>query len=363
MSVRLTKKPKLLMLAAALAAAGVGGWMLWENGLSRAKLEARTSDALVEDPSAIPMPQRPTEAARSPLSPEPTAALDRMTAANWREVLAALEGGAPGSTQETEWTLALAQAGALAGKEAVEELLATDVSGGGFQGSAEAFSGWAAQVPDAAWDWLSAAENDRLRSALLPRFAWGLAQADTQSAITHFSQLAPEDKAALASETALSLIQSAGYEAADDWLDHEMLNADGDPGSSATLGALFDAVTFQREQAVQSGGSIEEMCDWLLTYADQGFVRSEHFLKAAEALGEREGRGAAVDWLSSVASAGGSPPVREALRTELAQWTAEDAEAARRWAAEQAQPAAPSEAVGEVDEAKKADGVRIMPQE
>lgn len=260
--------------------------------------------------------------------------LTRMTAANWRETLRAypLPPADSVEAKTIEWSMALSRAGFLAGRTAVESLLAEDqADGGGYRRSAEAFAGWVAHHPEQAWAWLSDSPDDHLRSALLPRFTWRVSEAATEQAIDDFVKLAAANQGALAAGTTLDLIQSAGYEAADDLLDRPFGDGEAAEAVDRTKQIIFDVLVEQRRSAVVNGGSVEEMCDWLGTHADQPYVRTEHFADAASELGALKGRAAAADWLASLPGNTASSAAVEVLANHVAQWASRDTSGVAAW--------------------------------
>ncbi|MFN0126317.1 MAG: hypothetical protein ACKV19_06490 [Verrucomicrobiales bacterium] len=324
--------------AAGLGLAGLGGWLIFRPpliGPSVAPLPA-PSDAV---------PARPQKIGWKPSlslslwqgSPD---FLTQMTAENWREKLRAypLPAADAGSVKKTEWSLAFSRAGFLAGRVAVETLLIEDqVAGGGFRQSAEAFDGWVAKDPEAAWAWLSESTDDRLRSALLPRFTWRLSEEATKLAIEDFSNLPAEDQRSLAVATTLDLLQSAGYEAADDLLDRQGPEGADQEAAEQTRQVIFDVLMQQRQTAVANGGSLDEVCEWLGTYADRAYVRPEHFAEVASLLGAQQGPASAATWLAALVNDQTAPPVQEVLSHNFLRWTEDDPSAAATWLESQRQ--------------------------
>ncbi len=257
-----------------------------------------------------------------------------MNSGNWREILNSFhsETFSPGTEIRGSWRMALYQAGIHGGRAAVEELLAKDrAEGGTFARSYEAFAGWADTEQDAAWEWLVDSSDERLRSAFLPRFTPGEAEVREETAMEKFSNLTRELKSEQAAQTMQDLLETGGYDAADSLLDREAAAADGDPAAEAVLRTLFDTVARQREQAVKSGGSVEDAADWLATYTDRSFVRKEHFSFVATELGTREGDESAVSWLASLAAENAAEAVNSALGEHVQQWAARDPAAVGNW--------------------------------
>ena len=222
------------------------------------------------------------------------------------------------------------------GEAAVNELLEADrTDGRGFARAAEAFAGWAGRDPDAAWEWLAASDDEKLRSALLPTFALRQSGDPAVEALTALSSLPSEDPDAAASRAALDLIESAGYEAGDALLEGLIKDEPDGPGTDPIVRSLFEVLAQYREEAVRNGGSLEAQCEWLETYADRSFVSSEHFASAARQLGAQQGPAAAADWLASMASTGTAAPAGPALRDLFRHWAGQDVDAAGRWLAAQ----------------------------
>lgn len=266
--------------------------------------------------------------------------LARMTADNWRETLRAypLPPADALEVKTIEWTMALSRAGFLAGRTAVEALVAEDQAESiGYRRSAEAFAGWVAQNPEQAWNWLSDSPDEDLRSALLPRFTWKVSEAATEQAIDEFAKLPAANQATLAVATTLDLIQSAGYEAADDLLDRPFGDDEAPEAVDQTKQLIFDVLVDQRRSAVVNGGSLDEMCDWLGTHADQGYVRSEHFAEAASELAALKGRAAAADWLASLPDNTTSSATVDVLANHVEQWASGDSVGVAAWLENQRQ--------------------------
>ncbi len=259
---------------------------------------------------------------------------DGMSSANWREVLSSFhsESLSPGTEIRGSWRTALYHAGIHGGRSAVEELLAKDrTEGDAFARSSEAFAGWAAAEQDAAWEWLVENSDERLRSAFLPRFAPGEAEIREETTMEEFLNLPTEQRNEQAAQVMRDILETGGYDAADSLLDREAAAADGDPNREAVMRTLFDTVAKLREQAVKSGGSVEDAADWLASYTDRSFVRKEHFSFVATELGAREGAESAAAWLASLVTETTAEPVNSALEEHFRQWTARDSVAAGNW--------------------------------
>ena len=214
----------------------------------------------------------------------------------------------------------------------MEELLAKDRAGGdGLAQSSEVFAGWAAAEPEAAWEWLAASSDARLRSVFLPRFSSGVPEVPDELALEQFTNLPIEQKREKAVQAIQDLLETGGYDAAETLLDREASAAAGDPVAEGILQTLFDTVAKHREQAMKSGGSVEETTNWLASYSDRSFVRKEHYSIAAAELGAREGPESAAAWLASLASEDAAEPVKSALADNIQQWAVRDPAAAGAW--------------------------------
>jgi hypothetical protein len=338
-----------LLAASILLAGGIAGWFVWSrpgerNGV-RAGIRVDTNTSSIRSHVAGTKPvskpsgfQKSDTAAPADLWSGPPSPLVAMTETTWRQVVASYGENepAPGSERATEWRLALARAGELAGEGAVNALLEADRKDGrGFTRAAEAFAGWAGRDPDAAWEWLAASNDEKLRSALLPHFALRQSGDPAVEALTALPRLHSDDQDATADRVVLDLIQSAGYEAGDALLEELIKDESGDSETDPMVRSLFEVLAQYREEAVRNGGSLEAQREWLETFADRSFVSSEHFKVAASQLQAQQGPAAAVDWLAALAGTGTAAPAEPALQDLLRHWAEQDADAAGRWLAAQ----------------------------
>jgi hypothetical protein len=213
----------------------------------------------------------------------------------------------------------------------IEELVEKDrARGGGFGTSAQAFEGWAARDPEAAWAWMRQAEDESLRGACLPRFAWGISAAETGKQFEYFKQLSDAEKSMVARDTARSLIQTEGFDAANQLLAAEVASLP-DGGDNKALQNIFDVVARQFRHAVENGGDPDEACRWLAAYADKTFVSPDQFRQMASQLAKGRGPDSAVNWLASIYTANTAAATQPALAATMQQWAGQDPNAAGAW--------------------------------
>lgn len=260
-------------------------------------------------------------------------AIENMTEGNWRETLASFDEvtATMGAEFSPERIHALIRAGFVGARGAIEELVEKDLArGSGFGTSSQAFEGWAARDPAAAWEWMRQSADESLRRACLPRYAWGVSAADPEKQFDYFKQLSDAEKSVVAADTARALIQTAGFSAADQLLAGEIASG-AEGGNNNALRTIFDVIARQRRHAVESGGDADAACTWLAGYAEKPFVSPDQYRQMASQLTKGHGPESAVNWLASIYSANTARVTQPALAATMQDWAVKDPNAAGEW--------------------------------
>jgi hypothetical protein len=142
--------------------------------------------------------------------------LQRMDKGNWRDIQEAFlqQTALTGRTHDIEWRLMLHRVGEVAGREAIEAVLA---DGKNLHRLDALASGWATADPRAAMDWLATLPAEQ-QARLAGAFVVGLANSDPEAALSYIGTRMPEQREGLMGRVVEGLIQREGFQRAEEML-------------------------------------------------------------------------------------------------------------------------------------------------
>jgi hypothetical protein len=186
-----------------------------------------------------------------------------VTAENWREFVDAFvrQAGTTGRIHQAEWKLAMERVGQLAGKEAIEQTLASETSR--MQSRTPLLlAGWASTDPKAAQQWLER-QDPEMQSAYAGALLSGMARSDPTSALTLMASRYPDERDMLTPQIVEGMVQKGGVREAEELL---LWLRDGADIPEAVKGSFFGGIAMRQIEMAKMRGEPAMVLEWADRY-------------------------------------------------------------------------------------------------